>query len=53
MGVRLKLVRAGTVRLADLLDEAQARAAALIEAKNPDLTADEKTALQPPSLWLR
>ncbi|WP_217554288.1 arginine--tRNA ligase [Vibrio metschnikovii] len=35
----------GTVRLADLLDEAQVRAAALIEAKNPDLTADEKTSI--------
>ncbi|WP_332403044.1 arginine--tRNA ligase [Vibrio metschnikovii] len=35
----------GTVRLADLLDEAQLRAAALIEAKNPDLTAEEKTSI--------
>lgn len=32
----------GTVRLADLLDEAQERAAKLIESKNPDLAADEK-----------
>ncbi len=32
----------GTVRLADLLDEAQERATALIESKNKDLTADEK-----------
>ncbi|MHA2937747.1 arginine--tRNA ligase [Vibrio sp. RC27] len=32
----------GTVRLADLLDEAEERANALIEAKNPDLTTAEK-----------
>ncbi|MGF1910317.1 arginine--tRNA ligase [Vibrio kasasachensis] len=32
----------GTVRLADLLDEAEERAAKLIESKNPDLAADEK-----------
>ncbi|MGB2079097.1 MAG: arginine--tRNA ligase [Vibrio sp.] len=32
----------GTVRLADLLDEACERAAALIESKNPELAADEK-----------
>ncbi|UTV28526.1 arginine--tRNA ligase [Photobacterium atrarenae] len=32
----------GTVRLADLLDEAQERATKLIEEKNPDLDADEK-----------
>ncbi|NAW99642.1 MULTISPECIES: arginine--tRNA ligase [Vibrio] len=32
----------GTVRLADLLDEAQERAAKLIESKNPDLDAEEK-----------
>ncbi|EOH0512064.1 arginine--tRNA ligase [Vibrio fluvialis] len=32
----------GTVRLADLLDEAEERAKALIESKNPDLEADEK-----------
>jgi arginyl-tRNA synthetase len=32
----------GTVRLADLLDEAQERATALIESKNKDLSADEK-----------
>jgi arginyl-tRNA synthetase len=32
----------GTVRLADLLDEAQERAAKLIEAKNPELANDEK-----------
>nr|WP_242536004.1 arginine--tRNA ligase [Vibrio sp. Vb2880] len=32
----------GTVRLADLLDEAEERAKALIESKNPDLGADEK-----------
>nr|WP_249929740.1 arginine--tRNA ligase [Vibrio sp. B4-6] len=32
----------GTVRLADLLDEAQERAAKLIESKNPDLDAAEK-----------
>lgn len=33
----------GTVRLADLLDEAQERATKLIEEKSPDLDADEKT----------
>ncbi|MGF1763773.1 arginine--tRNA ligase [Aliivibrio kagoshimensis] len=33
----------GTVRLADLLDEAQERATALIESKNKDLSADEKS----------
>lgn len=32
----------GTVRLADLLDEAEQRAAALIEEKNKDLSAEEK-----------
>lgn len=32
----------GTVRLADLLDEAEERAKALIESKNPDLGTDEK-----------
>lgn len=32
----------GTVRLADLLDEACERAAKLIESKNPELAADEK-----------
>ncbi|MBY8273725.1 arginine--tRNA ligase [Vibrio fluvialis] len=32
----------GTVRLADLLDEAEERSKALIESKNPDLDADEK-----------
>ncbi|MGR5061783.1 arginine--tRNA ligase [Photobacterium sp. DNB22_13_2] len=32
----------GTVRLADLLDEAEVRAAKLIEEKNPDLDAEEK-----------
>ncbi|MEH6529722.1 MAG: arginine--tRNA ligase [Photobacterium frigidiphilum] len=32
----------GTVRLADLLDESEVRAAKLIEAKNPDLDAAEK-----------
>ncbi|EGR2405710.1 arginine--tRNA ligase, partial [Vibrio cholerae] len=32
----------GTVRLADLLDEAQERAQALIESKNPELSAEEK-----------
>lgn len=32
----------GTVRLADLLDEAQERATKLIEEKNPELGADEK-----------
>lgn len=32
----------GTVRLADLLDEAEQRATALIEEKNKDLSAEEK-----------
>lgn len=32
----------GTVRLADLLDEAEVRANALIESKNPELSATEK-----------
>ncbi|EAS43857.1 arginine--tRNA ligase [Photobacterium profundum] len=32
----------GTVRLADLLDESEVRAAKLIEAKNPELEATEK-----------
>ncbi len=32
----------GTVRLADLLDEAEVRAATLIEEKNPELSAEEK-----------
>ncbi|WP_394210507.1 arginine--tRNA ligase [Enterovibrio calviensis] len=32
----------GTVRLADLLDEAEVRAAKLIEEKNPEMPADEK-----------
>ncbi|WP_261815670.1 arginine--tRNA ligase [Vibrio gallicus] len=33
----------GTVRLADLLDEAEERAAKLIESKNPDLESAEKS----------
>nr|WP_086940407.1 arginine--tRNA ligase [Thaumasiovibrio occultus] len=32
----------GTVRLVDLLDEAEQRATALIEEKNPELSAEEK-----------
>ncbi|MEZ8103742.1 arginine--tRNA ligase [Vibrio sp. 03-59-1] len=32
----------GTVRLADLLDEAEERAQKLIESKNPDLASEEK-----------
>ncbi|QUJ68386.1 arginine--tRNA ligase [Photobacterium sp. GJ3] len=32
----------GTVRLTDLLDEAESRATALIESKNPELDAEEK-----------
>jgi arginyl-tRNA synthetase len=35
----------GTVRLADLLDEAQERAIRLIESKNPDLAEEEKTTI--------
>ncbi|WP_261833683.1 arginine--tRNA ligase [Vibrio ishigakensis] len=33
----------GTVRLADLLDEAEERAIKLIESKNPELASEEKT----------
>ncbi|MDB1123445.1 arginine--tRNA ligase [Vibrio algarum] len=35
----------GTVRLADLLDEAQVRAQKLIESKNPELSESEKEAI--------
>ncbi len=35
----------GTVRLADLLDEAEVRANKLIEEKNPDFSAEEKSAI--------
>ncbi|MEO1235785.1 MAG: arginine--tRNA ligase [Planctomycetota bacterium] len=35
----------GTVKLSDVLDEAVARADAAIAAKNPDLPADERTAV--------
>jgi arginyl-tRNA synthetase len=35
----------GTVKLIDLLDEAEQRAAAVIEQKNPDLPADQRTAI--------
>ncbi|MDO4897012.1 MAG: arginine--tRNA ligase [Moraxella sp.] len=34
-----------TVKLADLLDEAVARATVLIDSKNPDVSADERAAL--------
>ncbi|MDW6001463.1 arginine--tRNA ligase [Vibrio mangrovi] len=35
----------GTVRLADLLDEAEERATRLIESKNPELAQEEKTSI--------
>jgi arginyl-tRNA synthetase len=35
----------GTVRLVDLLDEAEERATRLIEEKNPELSAEEKTTI--------
>ncbi|KII75483.1 arginine--tRNA ligase [Vibrio renipiscarius] len=41
-GKPFKTRAGGTVRLADLLDEAEERAAKLIESKNPTLDADEK-----------
>lgn len=44
-GKPFKTRTGGTVKLADLLDEAVARATVLIDSKNPDVTADERTAL--------
>lgn len=44
-GKPFKTRTGGTVKLADLLDEAVARATVLIESKNPDVTAGERTAL--------
>ncbi|WP_158161561.1 arginine--tRNA ligase [Grimontia hollisae] len=41
-GKPFKTRAGGTVRLADLLDEAEARANKLIEEKNPELSAEEK-----------
>ncbi|GAK16553.1 arginyl-tRNA synthetase [Vibrio sp. JCM 19053] len=41
-GKPFKTRAGGTVRLADLLDEAEVRAAQLIESKNPELDAEEK-----------
>lgn len=41
-GKPFKTRAGGTVRLADLLDEAEERAANLIEAKNSDLSSEEK-----------
>ncbi|MGL5290476.1 MAG: arginine--tRNA ligase, partial [Vibrionaceae bacterium] len=41
-GKPFKTRAGGTIRLADLLDEANLRAAAIIEAKNPTLAEDEK-----------
>lgn len=41
-GKPFKTRAGGTVRLADLLDEAEVRAAQLIESKNPELAEDEK-----------
>lgn len=41
-GKPFKTRAGGTVRLADLLDEAEERATKLIESKNPTLDADEK-----------
>ncbi len=44
-GKPFKTRAGGTVRLADLLDEAEVRAAQLIESKNPELAEDEKKAI--------
>lgn len=44
-GKPFKTRTGGTVRLVDLLDEAEERAAALIAEKNPDLTACERQAV--------
>lgn len=44
-GKPFKTRTGGTVKLANLLDEAVARATVLIDSKNPDVTADERTAL--------
>lgn len=41
-GKPFKTRAGGTVRLADLLDEAESRAKTLIETKNPELSAEEK-----------
>ena len=41
----LKHAQGGTVKFADLLDEAIERATTLIEQKNPDLSAEEKRAV--------
>ncbi|WP_102577642.1 arginine--tRNA ligase, partial [Vibrio splendidus] len=41
-GKPFKTRAGGTVRLADLLDEAEVRATQLIESKNPELAEDEK-----------
>ncbi|WP_281544164.1 arginine--tRNA ligase [Grimontia sp. SpTr1] len=41
-GKPFKTRAGGTVRLADLLDEAEVRAKKLIEEKNPELSAEEK-----------
>ncbi|GAL05419.1 arginyl-tRNA synthetase [Photobacterium aphoticum] len=43
----------GTVRLADLLDEAEERAKQLIEAKNPELDAEEKAKIATTVAMLR
>ena len=44
--VSLSKTRAGgSVKLTDLLDEAEERAAKLIESKNPQLSAEEKAAI--------
>jgi len=42
-GKPFKTRAGGTVRLADLLDEAEERATRLIETKNPELSQEEKT----------
>lgn len=44
-GKPFKTRTGGTVKLADLLDEAIERATTLIEQKNPDLSAEEKHAV--------
>lgn len=44
-GKPFKTRSGGTVKLAELLDEAQARASILIDSKNPDISDDEKRTL--------
>ncbi|MCI0499972.1 MAG: arginine--tRNA ligase [Planctomycetales bacterium] len=44
-GTPFKTRTGGTVKLKDLLDEAVQRAAAVVEAKNPDLPAEQKASI--------